>query len=58
MKTNKIAKSFDAVKMMRDSRSIISKETKDMNLEQLNKYINQKLAKSNSIKIGTKKSNN
>jgi len=58
MKTNKIAKSFDAVKMMRDSRNIISKETKDMNLEQLNNYINQKLAKSNSTKIGTKKSNN
>ena len=58
MKTNKITKSFDAVKMMRDSRTLISKETKDMNLEQLNNYIQEKLAKSNSPKIGTKKTSN
>ena len=55
MKTNKITKSFDAVKMMRDSRNLISKETKDMNLEQLNNYIQEKLAKSNTPKIGSKK---
>jgi len=58
MKTNKITKSFDAVKMMRDSRNLISKETKDMNLEQLNNYIQEKLAKSNSPKISTKKTSN
>lgn len=58
MKTNKTTKSFDAVKMMRDSRNLISKETKDMNLEQLNNYIQEKLAKSNSTKIGTKKTSN
>jgi len=58
MKTNKITKSFDAVKMMRDSRNIISKETKDMNLEQLNNYIQEKLAKSYTPKIGSKKTSN
>jgi len=44
--------------MMRDSRNLISKETKDMNLEQLNNYIQEKLAKSHSPKIGTKKTSN
>ena len=58
MKTNKTTKSFDAVKMMRESRNLISKETKYMNLEQLNNYIQEKLAKSNSPKIGTKKTSN
>ena len=58
MKTNKTTKSFDAVKMMRDSRNLISKETKDMNLEQLNNYIQEKLAKSKSPKSGTKKTSN
>lgn len=54
MKTLKPSKSFDAVKMMRDSRDIISKETQNMSLKELTTYINQKLSKSNKPKIGIK----
>ena len=54
MKTLKQNKTFDAVKMMRDSRDLISKETQNMSLKELNAYIKQKLAKANKPKIGIK----
>jgi benzoyl-CoA reductase/2-hydroxyglutaryl-CoA dehydratase subunit BcrC/BadD/HgdB len=57
MKTLKQNKSFDAVKMMRDSRDLISKETQNMSLSELNNYIKQKLAKSKRPKIGDKNKN-
>ncbi|MFM1971883.1 MAG: hypothetical protein RL185_565 [Bacteroidota bacterium] len=57
MKTLKQNKSFDAVKMMRDSRDLISKETQNMSLSELNNYIKQKLAKSNRPKVGDKNRN-
>ena len=57
MKTSKQNKTFDAVKMMRDSRDLISKETQNMSLIELNNYINQKLAKANKQKIGVKNRN-
>jgi hypothetical protein len=57
MKTSKQNKTFDAVKMMRDSRDLISKETQNMSLSELNNYINQKLTKANKQKIGVKSRN-
>jgi hypothetical protein len=57
MKTSKQNKTFDAVKMMRDSRDLISKETQNMSLSELNNYINQKLTKANKQKIGVKNRN-
>jgi hypothetical protein len=57
MKTSKQNKAFDAVKMMRDSRDLISKETQNMSLSDLNNYINQKLTKANKQKIGVKSRN-
>ena len=57
MKTLKQNKSFDAVKMMRDSRDLISKETQNMSLSEKNNYIKQKLAKSNRPKVGDKNRN-
>ncbi len=43
MEHTKQPKSFDAVKMMRDARDTISKETQGMNYAQLKKYIADKL---------------
>lgn len=57
MKISKQNKTFDAVKMMRDSRDLISKETQNMSLSELSNYINQKLAKANKQKIGVKNKN-
>ena len=44
MKTNKKAKDFDAVKMMREIRNKINSETKEMTFEELRKYIDSKLS--------------
>ena len=52
MKTNKKEKSFDAVKMMREVRTKISEETKNMSFEQLKEYIKLKLAQKNVKLIG------
>ncbi len=57
MKTLKQNKPFDAVKMMRDSRDLISKETQHMSLIELNNYIQQKLAKTDKPKVGDKNKN-
>ena len=48
MKTKK-EKDFDAVKMMRDIRDKISKETMNMNFEELKKYMNERLRNSQSV---------
>jgi hypothetical protein len=55
MKTINNTESIDAVKMMRDSREKISKETQHMSFKALKLYIQQKLSKSTHPKIGTKK---
>lgn len=47
-------KTFDAVKMMRDSRDKISAETSGMSLKELQEYINKKLEQSNTVRIGQK----
>jgi hypothetical protein len=52
METKKNTKAFDAVKMMRDIREKVSLETQDMTLEQLKKYISEKLKNSNLKAIG------
>jgi hypothetical protein len=45
-------KTFDAVKMMRDIRDKISEETQNMTLEQLKKYIADRLKNSNLKTVG------
>jgi hypothetical protein len=45
-------KAFDAVKMMRDIRDKISEETQNMTLEQLKKYIADRLKNSNLKTVG------
>jgi hypothetical protein len=45
-------KTFDAVKMMRDIRDRISAETQDMTLDQLKKYLADRLKDSQLKKIG------
>ena len=52
MATKEKTKTFDAVKMMRDARDKISEETQNMSLEQLKKYIADKIEKSNLRTIG------
>lgn len=52
METKEVNKTFDAVKMMREIRNQISKETQDMNFEQLKKYINEKLKDSKLTSLG------
>ncbi len=49
MKTNK---KFDAVKMMREIRNKISKETQGMKFEEFKEYIKSKLAESKIKPIG------
>jgi hypothetical protein len=48
----KNTKTFDAVKMMREIRDKISDETQNMTLEQLKKYIADKLRQSHLKAIG------
>ena len=43
MKTNKAPKSFDAVNMMRDIRTKISRETENMSFQELQAYIKRRL---------------
>ncbi len=52
MKTTKKEKTFDAVKMMREIREKISKETQGMTFEELKAYIQSKLAKNKMKPIG------
>lgn len=54
MKKNKIEKSFDAVKMMREIRDKISLETQNMTLDQLKAYFKVKLHDKNSKLVGQK----
>lgn len=54
MKKNKIEKSFDAVKMMREIRDKISVETQNMTLDQLKAYIKVKLQDNKSKLVGQK----
>jgi len=54
MKTIKQEKTFDAVKMMREIRTKISEETKNMSFEQLKEYIKLKLAQKNVKLVGKK----
>lgn len=48
MKTKK-DKDFDAVKMMREIRDKISKETMNMNFEELKKYMSERLKKNQVV---------
>ena len=52
METKEKVKIFDAVKMMRDIRDKISKDTQNMTLEQLKKYIADRLKNSHLKTIG------
>ena len=47
MKTTKQPKSFDAVNMMRDIRTKISRETENMSFQELQQYIKQRLEAAN-----------
>jgi hypothetical protein len=50
METSKKEKTFDAVKMMRDTRNKISAETKNMTFEELKAYIKKQLT-DNKVKL-------
>lgn len=52
METKNKEKLFDAVKLMRDARDKISEETQNMTLEQLRKYIAEKLKNSDLKMVG------
>jgi hypothetical protein len=52
METKGKTKTFDAVKMMRDIRDKISEETQNMTLEQLKKYIADRLKNSHLKTVG------
>ena len=52
METKEKVKTFDAVKMMRDIRDKVSDDTQDMTLEQLKKYIADRLKNSHLKTIG------
>lgn len=52
MENNEKTKTFDAVKMMRDIRDKISEETQNMTLEQLKKYIADRLKNSHLKAVG------
>ena len=52
METKEKTKTFDSVKMMRDIRDKISDETQNMTLEQLKKYIADRLKNSHLKTIG------
>jgi hypothetical protein len=54
MEKNKKEKEFDAVKMMRESRDRISRETQNMTFEQLKAYIKTRLSESNTKLVGQK----
>ena len=50
MKTKKEEKDFDTVKMMREIRDKISKETMDMSFEELKKYMTEQTNKVQAVK--------
>ncbi len=52
METTKKEKTFDAVKMMRDIRSKISAETRNMTFDELKAYIKKQLADNKSKLVG------
>ncbi len=52
METKEKDKTFDAVKMMREIRDKITEETKNMTLDQLKKYIAEKLKQSHLKSVG------
>lgn len=52
METKDKTKAFDAVKMMRDIRDKISEETQNMTLDQLKKYIADRLKNSHLKTVG------
>jgi CO dehydrogenase/acetyl-CoA synthase beta subunit len=52
MKTKEKVKSFDSVKMMREIRDKISSETQNMTLDELNKYIENRISSSGFKPIG------
>jgi hypothetical protein len=52
MESKEKSKAFDAVKMMREARDKISEETQNMTLEQLKKYIADKLKSSHLKGLG------
>ena len=52
MKTTKKEKTFDAVKMMREIRTKISRETADMTFKELREYIEKRLRNSGLKPIG------
>lgn len=52
METKEKVKAFDAVKMMRDIRDKISDDTQNMTLEQLKKYIADRVKNSHLKTIG------
>lgn len=52
METKNKEKTFDAVKMMRDVRDKISVETQNMTLDQLKKYIADRLKNSHLKTVG------
>jgi hypothetical protein len=54
MEKNKKEKPFDAVKMMREIRDKISRETQNMTFEQLKAYIKSKLTENNAKLVGQK----
>ena len=51
-KTKSVAKKFDAVKMMRDIRDVVSSETQNMTFEEIKLYIKKQLSESNLKPIG------
>jgi hypothetical protein len=54
MEKTKKEKTFDAVKMMREIRDKISKETQNMTFEQFKAYIQAKLKENNAKLLGQK----
>ena len=52
METKNKTKAFDAVKMMRDIRDKITNDTQHMTLDELKKYIADKLKQSRLKRVG------
>lgn len=52
MKTTESKKTVDAVKLMRDARDKISSETEGMTLQELKKYIEERMEKSRTKPVG------
>lgn len=52
METTKKEKTFDSVKMMRETRDKISSETQNMTFEELKDYIKKKLTENQTKLVG------